>query len=114
MSNTANPASLAPAAEAAPSDWQAAAARWDKEWSRFPTVDWCDDGPRSFWKVPPDSGVYAVDRALGERLAEQTVAQMRRFPEGASVLRRILREMYLDSTVGQGFIDKLENILAFG
>ena len=84
---------------------------WDEEWSRFPTVGPGSQGTRSFWCVPQDSGCYQDDWPLGERLAEQTFAQMRRFPEGSAVLRRVLRDLDYNSTVGQGFLSKLEETL---
>ncbi len=84
---------------------------WEQQWSRFPTVGCRADGAPCFWQVPPDSGCYQDDWPLGERLARETVAQMRRFSEGSSVLRRILRELDYNSTVGQGFLSALEEIL---
>jgi hypothetical protein len=62
--------------------------------------------------VAPDSGVYQDDWPRGERLARETLAHMRRFPEGASVLRRILARIDYDSTVAQGFVNHLEEVLA--
>jgi len=84
---------------------------WEQEWLRFPTVNKDDDGAWRYWSVPADSGVYQDDWPLGERLARETVAQMRRFPEGSTVLRRILREMDPESAVGQGFLTAVEDIL---
>jgi hypothetical protein len=84
---------------------------WEQEWLRFPTVSKDADGAWRYWSVPADSGVYQDDWPLGERLARETVAQMRRFPEGSTVLRRILREMDPESTVGQGFLTAIEDIL---
>lgn len=84
---------------------------WEQEWLRFPTVSKDADGAWHYWSVPADSGVYQDDWPLGERLARETVAQMRRFPEGSPVLRRILREMDPESTVGQGFLTAVEDIL---
>ena len=84
---------------------------WEQEWLRFPTVSKDADGAWRYWSVPADSGVYQDDWPLGERLARETVAQMRRFPEGSTVLRRILREMDPESAVGQGFLTAVEDIL---
>src|SRR3546814_10031328 len=74
---------------------------WEEEWLKFPSVSKQPDGSWRYWCVPADSGVYQDDWPLGERLARETVAQMRRFPEGSTVLRRILREMDPESTEGQ-------------
>jgi hypothetical protein len=86
---------------------------WEEEWLDFPTVSKDAEGAWHYWTVPADSGVYQDDWPLGERLARRTVAQMRRFPEGSTVLRRILREMDPESTVGQGFLTGIEEILCF-
>lgn len=88
-----------------------ASAWWEEEWLKFPTVSKEADGSWRYWSVPADSGVFQDDWPLGERLARQTVAQMRRFPEGSTVLRRILREMDPESTVGQGFLTAVEETL---
>ena len=88
-----------------------ASAWWDEEWLRFPTVSKQADGTWRYWNVPADSGVYQDDWPLGGRLARETVAQMRRFPEGSTVFRRILKEMDPESTVGQGFLTAIEEIL---
>lgn len=87
---------------------------WERQWSRFPTFGRTPDGQPCFWQVPPDSGCYQDDWPLGERLARETVAQMRRFPEGSAVLRRILRDLNYNSTVGQGFLSALEEMLTLG
>ena len=71
---------------------------WREQWLAFPTVAE-HDGVLDFWP-------------RGERLARETIAQMRRFPEGASVLRRILARLDHDSTVAQGFVNHLEEVLA--
>jgi len=84
---------------------------WERQWSRFPTFGRTPDGQPCFWQVPPDSGCYQDDWPLGEHLARETVAQMRRFPEGSAVLRRILRDLDYNSTVGQGFLSALEEML---
>src|SRR3546814_1258049 len=84
---------------------------WEEEWLKFPSVSKQPDGSWRYWCVPADSGVYQDDWPLGERLARETVAQMRRFPEGSTVLRRILREMDPESTVGQGFLTAIEEML---
>ena len=84
---------------------------WNSEWLRFPTVSLDAEGGWHYWNVPADTGVYQDDWPLGERLARETVAQMRRFPEGSTVLRRIIREMDPESTVGQGFLTAIEDTL---
>ena len=84
---------------------------WDEEWLKFPTVTKDPDGSWRYWNVPDDTGVYQDDWPLGERLARATVAHMRHFPEGSTVLRRILREMDPESTVGQGFLTAIEETL---
>jgi len=61
--------------------------------------------------VPADSGVYSKDWAIGEALARDTVAHMQAFHSGASVLRRIMREMEFESTVAQGFLTRIEDML---
>jgi hypothetical protein len=61
--------------------------------------------------VPPDSGVYGDDWQLGESLARETVAQMQRFTAGSSALRRALREMDFNSTIAQGFMNRIEDML---
>lgn len=86
--------------------------QWHAQWLGFPTVTETPDGGLEFWDVAPDTGVYQDDWPRGERLARDTIAHMRRFPEGASVLRRILGRMDHDSTVAQGFINRLEETLA--
>jgi len=85
---------------------------WRRQWLGFPTVRETADGGLEFWDVPPDTGVYQDDWPRGERLARDTITHMRRFPEGASVLRRILVRMDHDSTVAQGFLNRLEETLA--
>ncbi len=84
---------------------------WAEQWSAFPTYEVDADGTPHYWNVAADSGVYQDDWPLGEKLAEETVRQMRRFPEGSTVLRHILREINQDSTVAQGFLNRLEDIL---
>jgi len=91
-----------------------ASAWWDAEWLKFPTVSKDDAGGWCYWNVPADSGVYEDDWPLGERLARETIAQMRAFPEGSTVLRRILREMDPETTIGQGFMTALEETLCRG
>ena len=85
---------------------------WREQWLAFPTVAPRDDGGFDFWAVEPDTGVYQDDWPRGERLARDTIAHMQAFPEGSSVLRRILRDMEHDSTVAQGFLNHLEEALA--
>ena len=84
---------------------------WRQQWLAFPTVRETEGG-LDFWAVPPDTGVYQDDWPRGERLAEETIAHMRRFPEGSSVLRRILARIDYGSTVAQGFVNRLEETLA--
>ena len=84
---------------------------WQEAWLKFPTVSLNEDGTWRYWDVPADDGVYSEGRSLGESLARDTVAQMQRFPEGSSVLRRILREIDHDSIAAQGFLNRLEDML---
>ncbi len=84
---------------------------WNQEWLKFPTVSLDDEGKWHYWDVTEGSRVYSDDRALGEALARDTVAQMQRFPEGGPVLRRIMREIDHDSIVAQGFFNRLEDML---
>lgn len=84
---------------------------WAEEWSKFPTFSQDDEGTPHYWSVPEDSGVYQDDWPLGEKLAEETIRQMRRFPEGSTVLRHILKEIDQSSTIAQGFLNRLEDIL---
>lgn len=100
-----NETAVEEAAKAA--DW------WDAEWLKFPSVTHDGEGGWRYWEVPDDSGVYEDDWPLGERLAKETIAQMRRFPEGSTVLRRILREMDPETTVGQGFLTALEDCICY-
>lgn len=79
----------------------------------FPTVGVCEDGWRSYWIVPPDTGSLERDWATGERLARETVARMQREPEKSWVLRRVLRDLDYDSDVGQGFLGWLEDRLTW-
>src|SRR3546814_7873548 len=71
---------------------------WEEEWLKFPSVSKQPDGSWRYWCVPADSGVYQDDWPLGERLARETVAQMRRFPERSeehpSELQSIMRISY--------------------
>jgi len=84
---------------------------WNEEWLKFPTVSLDDEGKWHYWDVTGGSYVYSDDRALGEALARDTVAQMQRFAEGSSVLRRIMRAIDHDSIVAQGFFNRLEDML---
>ncbi len=84
---------------------------WNEEWLKFPTVSLDDTGKWHYWDVTGGSRIYSDDRALGEALARDTVAQMQRFPEGGSVLRRIMREIDHNSIVAQGFFNRLEDML---
>ncbi len=85
---------------------------WKEEWLKFPTVSLDESGTWRYWDVPGDAGVISEGRSLGEALARDTVAQMQRFPEGASVLRRIMREIDHDSIAAQGFFNRLEDMLS--
>ncbi len=84
---------------------------WQEAWLKFPTVSLDEDGTWRYWDVPADDGVYSEGRSLGEALARDTVAQMQRFPEGSSVLRRIMRDIDHDSIAAQGFLNRLEDML---
>lgn len=98
--------------EAAALEAQANTEWWNEEWLKFPTISLDPDGQWHYWDVPADSGVYSDDWQVGEGLARDTVAQMQRFMAGSSALRRIFREIDLDSTVGQGFVTRIEDMLA--
>ncbi len=97
---------------AAVEEAEANAEWWNEEWLKFPTISLDDEGHWHYWDVPDDTGVYNVDWRVGEGLARDTVAQMQRFMAGSSALRRILREIDFDSTVGQGFITRIEDMLS--
>lgn len=84
---------------------------WNEQWLRFPTVRHDAEGGWIYWSVPDDTGVYSEDWAVGEGLARDTVAHMQRFPAGSSVLRRIMREIDFESTVAQGFLTRIEDML---
>lgn len=84
---------------------------WNEQWLKFPTVSMDADGLWRYWDVPDDMGIYADDWRKGEVLARDTVAHMQAFDAGGSVLRRIMREIDLESTVGQGFITRIEDML---
>ena len=90
---------------------EADAKRWKEEWLKFPTVSLDDAGKWHYWDVTGGSRIYSTDRSVGEALARDTVAQMQRFPEGSSVLRRIMREIDHNSIVAQGFFNRLEDML---
>ena len=97
--------------ESAAKEAEASADWWTEQWLRFPTVSLDEEGQWRYWDVPDDSGVYADDWRVGEGLARDTVAQMQNFEAGSSVLRRIVREFDLESTVGQGFMTRIEDML---
>ncbi len=84
---------------------------WQEEWLKFPTVSLDEEGTWRYWDVPADDGVYSEGRSLGEALARDTVAQMQHFPEGSSVLRRIMRDIDHNSIAAQGFFNRLEDML---
>lgn len=90
----------------ADADW------WNEEWLKFPTISRDGAGHWRYWNVPPASGIYRKDWALGEALARDTVTQMQRFAAGSSALRRILREIDFNSTIAQGFLNAIEDMLA--
>ncbi len=98
--------------EAAEEAAEANAAWWRTEWLKFPTISLDDDGLWHYWDVPSDTGVYSEDWRTGEGLARDTVAQMQRFMAGSSAIRHIMKEIDFDSTVGQGFITRIEDMLA--
>ena len=85
---------------------------WTQQWLEFPTISLDEDGGWHYWDVPVDSGIYSDDWRIGESLARDTVRHMQEFQSGTSALRRILREIDADSTVGQGFITRIEDMLA--
>ncbi len=89
----------------ADADW------WEQQWLAFPTVHKDDEGTWIYWSVPDDSGVYSDDWEQGQGLARDTVAQMQRFPEGSTVLRRIIKEMEPTSIIAQGFLTRIEDML---
>lgn len=84
---------------------------WQEQWLKFPTIGLDEDGGWHYWEVPGDSGIYNDDWRIGEGLARDTVRQMQAFNSGSSALRRILGEIDLESTVGQGFITRIEDML---
>jgi len=97
--------------ESAVQEAEASAEWWNQEWLKFPTISLDEEGLWHYWDVPPDSGVYNDDWRVGEGLARDTVRQMQRFPDGSSALRRIMKEMDFNSTVGQGFLTRIEDML---
>ena len=84
---------------------------WNEQWLKFPTVSLDAEGMWHYWDVPDDLGIYADDWRKGEAMARDTVAQMQAFEAGSTVLRRIMREIDLESTVGQGFLTRIEDML---
>ncbi len=98
--------------EAASREAEAGAQWWTEEWLKFPTISLDEGGQWHYWEVPADTGIYNVDWRVGEGLARDTVAQMQRFMAGSSALRRILREIDFNSTVAQGFLTRIEDMLA--
>ena len=90
---------------------EASAEAWNEDWLKFPTVSLDADGQWHYWDVTGDTGIYSEDWRVGESLARDTVAQMQRFHAGSSVLRRIMPEIDFDSTVGQGFMTRIEDML---
>ena len=98
-------------AETAVRDAEESSEWWNAEWLKFPTVSLDDQGEWHYWDVAEDSGLYKDDWRLGEVLARETVAQMQLFEAGSSVLRRIMREIDHESTVAQGFLTRIEDML---
>jgi hypothetical protein len=98
--------------EAAEEAAEASAEWWKEEWLKFPTITLDVEGQWHYWEVPHDTGVYADDWRVGEGLARDTVAQMQRFMAGSSAIRHIMKEIDFDSVVGQGFITRIEDMLA--
>ena len=86
-------------------------AAWNRQWLLFPTVSQDEEGAWHYWDVPADTGVYSADWAVGEGLARDTVAHMQDFVSGSSVLRRIMQQIDFDSTVAQGFLTRIEDML---
>ncbi len=84
---------------------------WNEAWLKFPTVSLVEEGEWHCWDVTGGSRVYSDDRSVGEALARDTVVQMQRFPEGGSMLRRIMREIDHNSIVAQVFLTRLEDML---
>ncbi len=84
---------------------------WNEAWLKFPTVSLDEEGKWHCWDVAGGSRVYSDDPSLGEALARDTVAQMQRFPEGGSVLRRIMRDIDHNSIAAQGFFNRIEDML---
>ena len=97
---------------AAVEEAEANAEWWNSEWLKFPTISLDDEGHWHYWDVPEDTGVYNDDWRIGEGLARDTVAQMQRFMAGSSALRRIMHEIDFNSTVAQGFLTRIEDMLA--
>ena len=91
---------------------EASAEAWNEDWLKFPTVSLDADGQWHYWDVTGDTGIYSEDWRVGESLARDTVAQMQAFMAGRTALRRILREMDFESTLGQGFLTRIEDMLA--
>ena len=98
--------------EAAVAEAEDNAEWWNEQWLVFPTISLDQEGGWHYWDVPADSGVYSDDWRIGEGLARDTVRHMQEFQSGTSALRRILREIDFESTVGQGFLTRIEDMLA--
>jgi hypothetical protein len=86
-------------------------AEWIRQWLLFPSVSQDAEGNWRYWDVPEDTGVYNDDWAVGENLARKTVIHMQEFQSGNNVLRRIVREIDFESTVAQGFLTRIEDML---
>jgi hypothetical protein len=84
--------------EAAEEAAEASAEWWKEEWLKFPTITLDEEGQWHYWEV--------------EGLARDTVAQMQRFMAGSSAIRHIMKEIDFDSVVGQGFVTRIEDMLA--
>ena len=106
-----NPGQAEAVEEAAVEQAEESEAWWNEQWLAFPSVSYDEDGGWRYWDVSGDTGVYADDWATGEGLARDTVAHMQRFQSGSSVLRRIMCEIDFDSTIAQGFLTRIEDML---
>ena len=106
-----NPEQAEAVEEAAVEQAEESEAWWNEQWLAFPSVSFDEEGGWRYCDVSEDTGVYGDDWAIGEGLARDTVAHMQRFPAGSSVLRRIMCEIDFDSTVAQGFLTRIEDML---
>lgn len=98
--------------EAARSETEQNTEWWNEQWLKFPTISLDDQGQWHYWDVPEETGIYAEDWRVGESLARDTVAHMQSFMAGSSALRRIMHEIDFNSIIGQGFLSRIEDMLA--